>query len=649
MRAAHRAALLVLVAAFAVAFAIPVAAPPSSIDAQTATDNTPTPDVVIEAYTEAGGGPDDIYDTQLEGARGALSTAQNFAGLVAQLENGGVFASQFKDTASLASDGLNTLRPSDEYPLGGIGYPASIEDTRAILRAVGVTMIEIPGTGYFTAPNGRQLYTARRTLQRLGNAWTAWPNVTSFQQGNPEILDFATAATLIQANIQRLERLRAADQQVWEGADDGDDSNDIAAFSAPSASPTGRAGDSVYIQITDLGPGDGDADPPEPGSVSTLFRFSVNAGATFKSSGRTALTCTDNDNRRGCDLDADRDEMTVELVIADDAPTNTNIIVNVQNVNDDKTVRVVIPVIGGPGRAGNGAGPAPQPVPPAGSNVPPASFYGGGLTRGDVVTASIGGTACGEAETGAGGSWSLVVDAGGCGGKAVEGATIAFAVNGRVAEQRAVWRSGGVPGDPGVPGDTSGGIALTVAANANGLPASFYGGGLTRGDMVTASIGGTACGEAVAGAGGGWSILVEEGGCGGKAVDGATIAFAVNGRAARPTATWRAGGLPDDREGGIALTAAGMTIRLRGVRAVYVQDMDGGFDIHVPGAPDFVNARFGRRWIAAATPLTLTLGTEGVRAVYVQSADRTFDSHVAGAPDFVNAAFARRWIVDATE
>ena len=156
----------------------------------------------------------------------------------------------------------------------------------------------------------------------------------------------------------------------------------------------------------------------------------MNAGGTFKSGGRMALNCAD--NRSGCDLDADRDEMTVELVIADDAPANTNVIVNVENVNDYKTVRVVIPVIGGPGRAGNGAGTAPPPMPPTGSNGPPATFYGGGLTRGDVVTASIGGAACGEAEAEAGGIWSIVVDAGGCGGKAVEGATIAFAVNGRL-------------------------------------------------------------------------------------------------------------------------------------------------------------------------------------------------------------------------
>ena len=194
-------------------------------------------------------------------------------------------------------------------------------------------------------------------------------------------------------------------------------------------------------------------------------------------------------------------------------------------------------------------------------------------------------------------------------------------------------------------------FVIPVTAGPPVLPASFYGGGLDAGDVVTASIGGAACDEAEAGADGGWSILVEEGGCGGKAVDGAVVAFAINGVPAGQTATWRAGGLPDDREDGIPLTAAGMTIRLRlrGASAVYVRDVDGGFDIHVAGAPDFVNARFGQRWVAAATPFTLTLGMEGVRALYVQSTDRTFDSHIVGAPDFVNAAFARRWVVDAIE
>ena len=66
-----------------------------------------------------------------------------------------------------------------------------------------------------------------------------------------------------------------------------------------------------------------------------------------------------------------------------------------------------------------------------------------------------------------------------------------------------------------------------------------------------------------------------------------------------------------------------------------------------PGAPGFVNARFGQRWIVAATPLTL--GAEGARAFYVQSADGAIDSHIAGAPGFVNAAFARRWIAGVIE
>ena len=140
---------------------------------------------------------------------------------------------------------------------------------------------------------------------------------------------------------------------------------------------------------------------------------------------------------------------------------------------------------------------------------------------------------------------------------------------------------------------------------------------------------------------------MEEGGCGGKAVDAATIAFAINGRAAGPTATWRPGGLPDDPEGGIRLTVAGMTIGLRGVRAVYVQDAGGGFDIHV-----------ARRAGLRQCPLRPTLDRRrnpaharrrGARAFYVQSADGAIDSHIAGAPGFVNAAFARRWIAGVIE
>ena len=113
-------------------------------------------------------------------------------------------------------------------------------------------------------------------------------------------------------------------------------------------SPTVRAGDTVYIQVTNLGPGDGTADPPVAGSTSTLFRFSVtDAGAssgTFKSGGEKTLNCAD--NRTGCDLDSDNDDITVEFNVSSDAAANTSVVLNVENVNDNKQQRVVIQVTG---------------------------------------------------------------------------------------------------------------------------------------------------------------------------------------------------------------------------------------------------------------------------------------------------------------
>ena len=85
-------------------------------------------------------------------------------------------------------------------------------------------------------------------------------------------------------------------------------------------------------------------------------------------------------------------------------------------------------------------------------------------------------------------------------------------------------------------------------------PASYYGGGLDIGDRVTATIGVVTCGASTAGADGGWAISIEEGGCGGGAVAGATVNFAVNGVVAEQTAQWSAGFVPDDRTNGITLT-----------------------------------------------------------------------------------------------
>ena len=267
-----------------------------------------------------------------------------------------------------------------------------------------------------------------------------------------------------------------------------------------------------------------------------------------------------------------------------------------------------------------------------------ATFHGGGLEEGDVVTASIGGAGgaagCGAATAGADGEWAIVVAEGGCGGAAVDGATVSFAVNGAADEQTATWRAGVS-------------VALELVPPPRKLLATFYGGGLEAGHVVTASIGGVPCGEAAADASGAWSILVAEGECGGGAAPGAAVSFAVNGRAASPAATWEAGG-PGE---GITLTVAGMTLGLRGASALYVLDTDGVFAIYVVGAPDFLNAPFAERWIVAsgtdATPPTLTLGIEEASAVYVLDADGVFTIHVVGAPDFLNARFAERWIVGA--
>ncbi len=87
-------------------------------------------------------------------------------------------------------------------------------------------------------------------------------------------------------------------------------------------------------------------------------------------------------------------------------------------------------------------------------------------------------------------------------------------------------------------------------------PATYYGAGLAAGDVVTASISGTQCGRDVVDASGQWAMTVWEGDCGGAARDGAAVTFAVNGAQAEQTATWRAGGIPDDAAVGITLTVA---------------------------------------------------------------------------------------------
>ena len=84
-----------------------------------------------------------------------------------------------------------------------------------------------------------------------------------------------------------------------------------------------------------------------------------------------------------------------------------------------------------------------------------AIYYGGGLEGGSMVAASVDGVVCAESEARADGQWSLEVHEDGCGGGAVDGATVTFQVNGQDAEQTATWAAA----DAQV-------IALTIAAPA---------------------------------------------------------------------------------------------------------------------------------------------------------------------------------------
>lgn len=97
--------------------------------------------------------------------------------------------------------------------------------------------------------------------------------------------------------------------------------------------------------------------------------------------------------------------------------------------------------------------------------------------------------------------------------------------------------------------------ALSASTNAQTPPFTAYGTGLDAGAEVTAWIGEDACGEATADADGNWLIYVEAGGdC--APVEGDEISFQLDGADANETATYVAGGAPDDVANGIDLTLA---------------------------------------------------------------------------------------------
>ena len=95
------------------------------------------------------------------------------------------------------------------------------------------------------------------------------------------------------------------------------------------------------------------------------------------------------------------------------------------------------------------------------------------------------------------------------------------------------------------------------SALAQGAPANYYGGGLTEGAVVTASIEGGECASATVDADGGWAVSIgADNDCNPTA--GATVAFAIDGDDAEQTVSYEAGGLPANVATGITLTVAAM-------------------------------------------------------------------------------------------
>lgn len=95
--------------------------------------------------------------------------------------------------------------------------------------------------------------------------------------------------------------------------------------------------------------------------------------------------------------------------------------------------------------------------------------------------------------------------------------------------------------------------AFAASANAQVPPFTAYGTGLESGAVVEAWIGDDACGEATVDGDGNWLIYVQAGGdC--APVDGDEISFTIDGDATNETATYSAGGAPEDVAEGISLT-----------------------------------------------------------------------------------------------
>ena len=137
-----------------------------------------------------------------------------------------------------------------------------------------------------------------------------------------------------------------------------------------------------------------------------------------------------------------------------------------------------------------------------------------------------------------------------------------------------------------------------ATAHAQNPPATYFG-VAAAGDEISASIDGVACETVTADANGEWVIVMKEDSCGGAAVAGAGVSFALNGATADQTETWEPGGTPADRANGITLSVMAPA--------------------PAPAPPDTGNAGFAvdrggaSPWLALSLGLFALAGVAGLR------------------------------------
>ncbi len=148
-------------------------------------------------------------------------------------------------------------------------------------------------------------------------------------------------------------------------------------------------------------------------------------------------------------------------------------------------------------------------------------------------------------------------------------------------------------------------------AHAQGVDtATYYGSGLSEGDVVAASIGGVECASTTANAAGQWLLGVGPGAC--DPEDGDTVNFSLNGQAAEETESWDPAG-PADPANGVTLTVSGDGMGDNGDGMGDNGDGMGAPEPGEPGQAGLVTSTTGSSLLALALGILAVAGIAGAR------------------------------------